>query len=459
MQIGEAIAERLRRAMGEGRLLAEELEERLEAVFAARTYGELDAVVADLPAPWPRREPARPARRQVSVAHRRRRRRGGDVRVAGANRGGDRDRRAPAFTGFAAIVVPCRIASGGIGGVTIGHYGANIGGPALALGKGPYFQVYRSAGSTFTKIEYKDCELGGATTLWWDDPATGWEPISEPTAVYDQATHCVTVTATANSRPSVAQLSDPRHVGGPTATEEYGKCVPAKHAHFEDGACTKEKFKEKNGVRSYKGKYEWMPSPVACYPQKHGRYSDSGCTVLDEKKGKPKGKYEAGQSTFTGSGGSATLEAVGAAGVECQGSTSTGTLRAPNEALLQITFTGCTSESGPCNSQGQTGGEIVTEPLESYTYEESSSYFTVLAGSPIMSFSCAHGRLTLSGAAGGQLTAAPNTSITTSESAFRGGLGEQELVLEEAQGRIYPATLSSVFHSTDTQPLELRAKP
>ena len=52
--------------MGEGRLLAEELEERLEAVFAARTYGELDAVVADLPAPRPRRQPAR---RQVSVAH------------------------------------------------------------------------------------------------------------------------------------------------------------------------------------------------------------------------------------------------------------------------------------------------------------------------------------------------------------------------------------------------------
>ncbi len=45
----EQIAERLRKATGEGRLLAEELEERLEATFAARTYGELDAVVADLP--------------------------------------------------------------------------------------------------------------------------------------------------------------------------------------------------------------------------------------------------------------------------------------------------------------------------------------------------------------------------------------------------------------------------
>ena len=45
----EQIAERLRKATGEGRLLAEELEERLEATFAARTYGELDVVVADLP--------------------------------------------------------------------------------------------------------------------------------------------------------------------------------------------------------------------------------------------------------------------------------------------------------------------------------------------------------------------------------------------------------------------------
>jgi Domain of unknown function (DUF1707) len=45
----EQIAERLRHATAEGRLLADELEERLDATFCARTYGELDAVVADLP--------------------------------------------------------------------------------------------------------------------------------------------------------------------------------------------------------------------------------------------------------------------------------------------------------------------------------------------------------------------------------------------------------------------------
>jgi Domain of unknown function (DUF1707) len=51
----EQIAERLRKATAEGRLLAEELEERLEATFGARTYGELDAVVADLPGATVRR--------------------------------------------------------------------------------------------------------------------------------------------------------------------------------------------------------------------------------------------------------------------------------------------------------------------------------------------------------------------------------------------------------------------
>ncbi len=47
----EQIAERLRQAATEGRLLADELEERLGAALSAKTYGELDAVVSDLPAP------------------------------------------------------------------------------------------------------------------------------------------------------------------------------------------------------------------------------------------------------------------------------------------------------------------------------------------------------------------------------------------------------------------------
>jgi hypothetical protein len=46
----ERIAEQLRAAAGEGRLTAEELEERLERALSARTEAELAPLVADLPA-------------------------------------------------------------------------------------------------------------------------------------------------------------------------------------------------------------------------------------------------------------------------------------------------------------------------------------------------------------------------------------------------------------------------
>ena len=45
----EHVAERLRNATAEGRLLASELEDRLTVALTARTYGELDALVSDLP--------------------------------------------------------------------------------------------------------------------------------------------------------------------------------------------------------------------------------------------------------------------------------------------------------------------------------------------------------------------------------------------------------------------------
>jgi hypothetical protein len=52
----ERIAERLKQAATEGRLLANELEDRLVRTFRAQTYGELDSVVADLPGPVARRQ-------------------------------------------------------------------------------------------------------------------------------------------------------------------------------------------------------------------------------------------------------------------------------------------------------------------------------------------------------------------------------------------------------------------
>ncbi|GAA0380693.1 hypothetical protein Acor_02300 [Acrocarpospora corrugata] len=45
----EAMSERLRVAAGEGRITLDELDDRLEGVYAAKTYAELDALVVDLP--------------------------------------------------------------------------------------------------------------------------------------------------------------------------------------------------------------------------------------------------------------------------------------------------------------------------------------------------------------------------------------------------------------------------
>jgi hypothetical protein len=57
----EVTAERLRAAAVEGRLTPDELEQRVGAALAAGTYGELEVLVADLPAPPPADRP-RPAR-------------------------------------------------------------------------------------------------------------------------------------------------------------------------------------------------------------------------------------------------------------------------------------------------------------------------------------------------------------------------------------------------------------
>jgi hypothetical protein len=46
----DRVVEMLRVAAGDGRLTAEELDDRLENAFSARTYGELAAVIRDLPA-------------------------------------------------------------------------------------------------------------------------------------------------------------------------------------------------------------------------------------------------------------------------------------------------------------------------------------------------------------------------------------------------------------------------
>jgi uncharacterized protein DUF1707 len=68
----DQIVEELRVAGGDGRLDAEELEQRVEAALTARTYGQLAALVADLPSstgtgPVARSGPAAPPKNEVRL--------------------------------------------------------------------------------------------------------------------------------------------------------------------------------------------------------------------------------------------------------------------------------------------------------------------------------------------------------------------------------------------------------
>jgi phage gpG-like protein len=347
-------------------------------------------------------------------------------------------------------------ASGGTGKVTIGPYGSNIGGPPLIKGTGVYIQVYHATGASFQKIQYTDCELGGAKSIWWENPATGWEAIPEPVAVYKESPGppCITVTATESTKPSVAQLKDPRHRGGPAGNQEYGKCEPAKRGRYSEGACLT--ISEKKGKP--KGKFEWFPDPVTCFAQKKGRYADPGCTAVSEKKGKPKGKFEKAANTFTGTSGAMKLEIHGSQPLECESSSFQGELIAAKIATETITFSGCHQQSNKCQTPGAQTGTIRTPPLESYTYEEGGKYFAVLAGNPVMSFVCAGAQYTLRGALSGEITRGFNAMGTSSESVFKQSVGEQKLITEDQQG-VQEAILTETAVRTDAQATELKTRP
>jgi hypothetical protein len=353
-------------------------------------------------------------------------------------------------------------ASGGTGAVTVGPYGSDIGGPALPKSAGKYIDAYRAAGSSFRTIEVKDCELGGAKTIWWDNPAGTWEPISEPTAVYSEGSPaCITVTLTESTKPDVAQLTGTRfgtrfgELPGPLA---YGKCEATKDGFYEEGGCVKPDAKNKGSET--KGKFEWYANPVACFPEKHGDYSESACATLDVKKGKPKGKFEAGgQHTFTGSGGVAKFEIESVGTLECASSASTGTLTGQKSGTETITFAGCKLGKLECASAGAKAGTIQTLSLETFLEDEGEAVDTEVFQDPIMSFTCGSETYTLEGGFRGETTEGINAMSLTSTSVFMKGVGEQELETVVDSKQQHKTVMTASYTITNTQEMEISTDP
>lgn len=89
----ERVADRLRTAAGHGRITMDELEERLDAAYAAKTYGELVPLTADLPVEDARAglDPIAPPVRSSAlvVGEQQRHQRSTAIAImSGANRGG-----------------------------------------------------------------------------------------------------------------------------------------------------------------------------------------------------------------------------------------------------------------------------------------------------------------------------------------------------------------------------------
>ena len=195
---------------------------------------------------------------------------------------------------------------------------------------------------------------------------------------------------------SVAQAAGP----------EWGRCVEAAKGTkglYEDSNCTKEKVKEKKGVKSPDGKYEWKsgaPAAPGCEAKKHGNYLTSACNTEKEKKGvveEHKGKFEKFGPKFTGEGGKGVLSAttyqclvepeqererapradcnaseynyhllVKNINVECTSEHASGEAVGTHEvANVSVRFNGCLIFGGdPCKSLGASPEEIRVNPLK-----------------------------------------------------------------------------------------------
>jgi len=65
----DGVTERLRKAATEGRLTTEELDERLSRALRAKTYGELDVLLADLPVKHAPAKRRKSSAGQLAVSH------------------------------------------------------------------------------------------------------------------------------------------------------------------------------------------------------------------------------------------------------------------------------------------------------------------------------------------------------------------------------------------------------
>jgi hypothetical protein len=356
-------------------------------------------------------------------------------------------------------------ASSGTGTITVGTYGSNPGGTRLLGSKGGYTDVYQSSEGSFSKIEYKDCELNGATVLYWFNPQAKlgkgeWQKVSKQTYLAGSPA-CIEVEAEASgTSPTVSQMNgtrfgDAAQIAGP----EFGRCAAAPS--------------RKEGSKTL---YE-------------GYFSSSTCTgSLDEAKtGAPEGKYEweveaFAKAAFTTqlTSGLVTLESASKSSkVTCDGESSSGEYVGLHaiEGVV-ITLTDCAKASEICSSAGRSAGEVVMKPLEGVLGVEKKgttsakdkialALYPIAKTGPLVEFSCGSTSVLVRGAVlvpikadKGYPTQALKFAATKGKQKPEGFEGEPKEILEESfnKGASYEQTgLTAAITQTNKEDVEVNA--
>ena len=184
----------------------------------------------------------------------------------------------------------------------------------------------------------------------------------------------------------------------------------------------------------------WGPA-ASCTAVKKGFYAESRCETREEKKGKPKGKFEKAPGPgYTATSATVTLQTPGLPGstVTCTGSTATGEVTGPKTGLERITFTGCEAAGEKCSSEGSDAtpsgkaGVIVTNLLQVRLLGPvSGQVWTQLQSAEhepfAMEFGCEGSLLRTIGSLAGIQAGNVNVSSHASTTTFASAAGEHAL--------------------------------
>lgn len=334
-------------------------------------------------------------------------------------------------------------ASGGTGTVTVGQYGSNAGGVGLLGGVGETVDVYQSASSSFSKIEYADCELHGGRTLYWFNPQahgeTGeWQLVTRQSYVAGSPSCIDAVAEASGTSPTVTQMTGTRFKAAASfEAPEFGRCAEVTEnteTKRYEGFFTAKTCLSK-GTEGLQGeplsKYEW--------------YLD----VLEEEPNQP-------AVHFTLTPSAAKLETSEKAfKITCTGGSGTGEYTGPKTiGDIALTFTGCSQAGQECASAGAGQKEIRTSTLEGELGWEAKPSKVGLELHPdsgaFMAFTCGSTAISVTGGVIAPMKANKATSAPTLK--FKGAKGAQKpegfegqksiLEASEAAGASKPMSLS-----------------